>query len=89
MFFFLDGRLTLWERGAYSEPLRCLKEHGGVGIPAIQIMGTGSDPRKRYVWQKMLGSCGYWVSDVDCVGLAYPIREDGKGKDISENQRDS
>lgn len=45
--------------GAYSEPLRCLKEHGGLGIPGNQIMGTGSDQGKDTYGRRCWGH-GYW-----------------------------
>lgn len=63
--------------GAYSEPLRCLKEHGGVGIPAIKSW----EPEVLKEKIRMAEDAGVMAigHDVDCVGLAY-LSVNGKAK---------
>ena len=63
--------------GAYTEPLRCLREHGGVGIPAIKSWSPEIIREKiRMAEDAGVMAIGH---DIDCVGLAY-LSVNGKGK---------
>lgn len=63
--------------GAYTEPLRVLKEHGGVGIPAIKSW----EPEVIQEKIRMAEEAGAMAigHDIDCVGLPY-LSVNGKGK---------
>lgn len=63
--------------GAYTEPLRVLKEHGGVGIPAIKSWGPEIIQEKiRMAEEAGAMAIGH---DIDCVGLPY-LSVNGTGK---------
>jgi len=53
----------------FEGPLRCLKEHGGVGIPAIKAWGADEIRMKI----RMADAAGVMAigHDIDCVGLTY------------------
>ncbi len=61
----------------FEGPLRCLKEHGGIGIPAIKAWGADEIRMKI----RMSDAAGVMAigHDIDCVGLTY-LSVNGKTK---------